>query len=61
MLRYGLRRRDVAELLGKPLNSAGGYSNSTIDRWLSGANQVSVTGIAGHDRVVPVWSSPHYS
>lgn len=40
MLRYGLRRRDVAELLGKPLNSAGGYSNSTIDRWLSGANQV---------------------
>lgn len=40
MLRYGLRRRDVAELLGKPLNSAGGYSNSTVDRWLSGANQV---------------------
>ncbi len=40
MLRHGLRRRDVAELLGKPLNSAGGYSNSTVDRWLSGANQV---------------------
>lgn len=40
MIRYGLRRRDVAQLLGKPLNSAGGYSNSTVDRWLSGANQV---------------------
>ncbi|QOC24038.1 hypothetical protein IC757_08030 [Wenzhouxiangella sp. AB-CW3] len=40
MLRYGLRRRDVAELLGKPLNSAGGYSNSTVDRWLSGRNQI---------------------
>lgn len=40
MIRYGLRRRDVAELLGKPLNSAGGYSNSTVDRWLSGANQI---------------------
>lgn len=40
MLRYALRRRDVAQLLGKPLNSAGGYSNSTVDRWLSGANQV---------------------
>ncbi|MGY6588386.1 MAG: hypothetical protein ACXIUB_08880 [Wenzhouxiangella sp.] len=40
MLRYALRRRDLAELLGKPLNSAGGYSNSTVDRWLSGTNQV---------------------
>ena len=40
MLRYGLRRRDVAQLLGKPLNSASGYSNSTIDRWLSGGNPV---------------------
>lgn len=40
MLRYALRRRDVAELLGKSLNSAGGYSNSTVDRWLSGENQV---------------------
>lgn len=36
MLRYGLRRRDVAGLLGKPLNAAGGYSNSTVDRWLAG-------------------------
>jgi hypothetical protein len=40
MLRYALRRRDVAQLLGKPLNSAGGYSNSTVDRWLSGTNRV---------------------
>jgi hypothetical protein len=40
MLRYALRRRDIARLLGKPLNSAGGYSNSTVDRWLSGTNQV---------------------
>jgi len=40
MIRYALRRRDVAQLLGQPLNSAGGYSNSTVDRWLSGANQV---------------------
>lgn len=40
MLRYALRRRDVAELLGKPLNSAGGYSNSTVDRWLGGRQQV---------------------
>lgn len=40
MIRYGLRRRDVAELLDKPLNSAGGYSNSTVDRWLSGANRI---------------------
>lgn len=40
MIRYCLRRRDVAQLLGKPLNSAGGYSNSTVDRWLSGGNQV---------------------
>ena len=40
ILRYALRRRDVAELLGKSLNSAGGYSNSTVDRWLSGENQV---------------------
>jgi hypothetical protein len=40
MLRYALRRRDIARLLGKPLNSAGGYSNSTVDRWLSGANKM---------------------
>lgn len=40
MLRYGLRRRDVAELLGKPLNSSGGYSNSTVDRWLAGNHRV---------------------
>lgn len=40
MLRYALRRRDVAELLGKPLNSAGGYSNSTVDRWLSGKTRI---------------------
>lgn len=40
MLRYSLRRCDVAALLGKPLNAAGGYSNSTIDRWLSGIHQV---------------------
>lgn len=40
MLRYALRRRDVAQLLGKPLNAAGGYSNSTVDSWLSGTNRV---------------------
>ena len=40
MLRYALRRRDVAALLGKPLNSAGGYSNSTIDRWLGGKSRI---------------------
>ncbi|MBB6088051.1 hypothetical protein [Wenzhouxiangella marina] len=40
MIRYALRRRDVARLLGKPLNSAEGYSNSTVDRWLSGDNPV---------------------
>ena len=40
MLRFALRRRDVAALLGKPLNSAGGYSNSTIDRWLSADHRV---------------------
>jgi hypothetical protein len=40
MLHYGLGRRDLAKLLGKPLNSAGGYSNSTIDQWLSGKNRV---------------------
>lgn len=40
MLRYALRRRDVAGLLGKPLNSAGGYSNSTVDRWLDGKNPI---------------------
>lgn len=40
MLRHGLRRRDVAELLGKPLNAGGGYSNSTVDRWLSGGNRM---------------------
>lgn len=40
MLRYGLSRRDAAKLLGKPLNSAGGYSNSTVDSWLSGKNRV---------------------
>jgi transcriptional regulator with XRE-family HTH domain len=36
MLRHGLSRRDVARLLGKPLNSARGQSNSTVDSWLSG-------------------------
>lgn len=40
MLRHGLRRRDVAKLLGKPLNAGGGYSNSTVDRWLSGGNRM---------------------
>lgn len=40
MLRHGLRRRDVAQLLSKPLNSAAGYSNSTVDRWLSGDHRV---------------------
>ena len=40
VLRYGLRRRDVADLLGKPLNSAGGYSNSTVDHWLAGRHNV---------------------
>lgn len=40
MLRHMLRRRDLAQLLGKPLNSAGGYSNSTVDRWLSRDNPV---------------------
>lgn len=40
MLCHGLRRRDVARLLDKPLNSAGGYSNSTVDRWLSGKNRM---------------------
>ena len=40
MLRCALRRRDVAALLRKPLNSAGGYSNSTVDRWLSGKNAI---------------------
>ena len=42
MLRHALGRRDLAQLLGKPLNSAGGYSNSTIDRWLSRDNPVPV-------------------
>ena len=40
MLDRGLRRRDVAALLGKPLNSAKGQSNSTVDSWLSGTNPV---------------------
>ncbi len=40
MLDRGLRRRDVASLLDKPLNSAKGQSNSTVDSWLSGANPV---------------------
>lgn len=40
LLHHALRRRDVARLLGKPLNAAGGYSNSTVDRWLSGNHQV---------------------
>lgn len=40
MLQHGLRRRDVARLLGKPLNAGGGYSNSTVDRWLSGGNRM---------------------
>jgi transcriptional regulator with XRE-family HTH domain len=43
MLRHGLGRRDIAELLGKPLNSAGGYSNSTVDRWLAGDHRVPAT------------------
>jgi transcriptional regulator with XRE-family HTH domain len=41
MLRYGLSRRDVARLLEKPLNSARGYSNSTVDNWLSGKTPIS--------------------
>lgn len=40
MLRYDLSRRDVARLLNKPLNSARGYSNSTVDNWLSGKTAV---------------------
>lgn len=40
MLRYDLSRRDVARLLDKPLNSAKGYSNSTVDNWLSGKTAV---------------------
>lgn len=40
MLQYGLRRRDVARLLGKTLNAGGGYSNSTVDSWLSGKNRM---------------------
>ncbi len=40
MLRHSLRRRDVAQMLEKPLNAAGGYSNSTVDHWLSGRHQV---------------------
>ncbi len=30
----------MAELLGKPLNSAASYSNSTVDRWLSGRGPI---------------------
>lgn len=41
MLRYDLSRRDVARLLNKPLNSARGYSNSTVDNWLSGKTAMS--------------------
>jgi len=40
MLHHGLKRRDVARLLGKTLNAGGGYSNSTIDSWLSGRNRM---------------------
>lgn len=40
MFRHGLSRRDVARLLSKPLNSARGQSNSTIDSWLSGKSSV---------------------
>jgi transcriptional regulator with XRE-family HTH domain len=40
MLQHGLKRRDVARLLGKALNAGGGYSNSTVDRWLSGKNRM---------------------
>jgi len=40
MIRYRLKRRDVATLVNKPLNSAGGYSNSTVDKWLSGDHRV---------------------
>lgn len=40
MLHHGLKRRDVAHLLGKTLNAGGGYSNSTVDRWLSGKNRM---------------------
>ena len=40
MSRYDLKRRDVAQLLGKALNSSSGYSNSTVDSWLSGRTRV---------------------
>lgn len=40
MLHHDLKRRDVARLLGKRLNSGGGYSNSTVDSWLSGKNRM---------------------
>ncbi|TQE94923.1 MAG: hypothetical protein FKY71_17410 [Spiribacter salinus] len=40
MLHHGLKRRDVARLLGKTLNAGGGYSNSTVDSWLSGKNRM---------------------
>lgn len=35
MKRQKLKRRDVADILRKPLNCSNGYSNSTIDGWLS--------------------------
>ena len=40
MLRYRLRRRDLAALLGNRLNAAGGYSRSEVDCWLSGMRNV---------------------
>lgn len=40
MLHHDLKRRDVARLLAKRLNSGGGYSNSTVDSWLSGKNRM---------------------
>ncbi len=45
MLAHRLRRKDVALLLDKPLNSAKGRSNSTVDSWLSGTNPVPRTAM----------------
>lgn len=36
MQRRQMSRRELALAIGKPLNSAKGYSNGTIDKWLSG-------------------------
>lgn len=35
--KHGLKGRDIAQLLGKPLNSSNGYSNRTVDHWLDGS------------------------